>query len=200
MAERYLNLIGEEWVPARSGETFEDRNPARWRELLGTFPRSGPEDVDKAATTARAAYRSWRRTPPPRRGDILLRAGLILEERKEELARTMTQEMGKVLEEARGAVLARAPFGEAIPSELPDKFCFTWREPVGVVGVITPWNFPVAVPSWKIFPALMAGNTIVFKPAEDTPLCGTRLVQALVDAGLPPGVLNLVQGTGEEAG
>jgi acyl-CoA reductase-like NAD-dependent aldehyde dehydrogenase len=212
MAERYLNLIGEEWVPARSGETFEDRNPARWSELLGTFPGSGPEDVDKAATTARAAYRSWRRTPPPRRGDILLRAGLILEERKEELARTMTQEMGKVLEEARGDVqeaidmaffaagLGRRPFGEAIPSELPDKFCFTWREPVGVVGVITPWNFPVAVPSWKIFPALMAGNTIVFKPAEDSPLCGLRLAQALLDAGLPPGVLNVVHGTGEEAG
>jgi alpha-ketoglutaric semialdehyde dehydrogenase len=212
MAERYLNLIGEEWVPARSGEIFEDRNPARWSELLGTFPRSGPEDVDRAATAARAAYRAWRKTPPPRRGDILLRAGLILEQRKEELARTMTQEMGKVLEEARGDVqeaidmaffaagIGRRPFGEAIPSELPDKFCFTWREPVGVVGVITPWNFPVAVPSWKIFPALMAGNTIVFKPAEDTPLCGTRLVQALLDAGLPPGVLNLVHGTGEEAG
>jgi alpha-ketoglutaric semialdehyde dehydrogenase len=212
MAERYLNLIGEDWVPARSGETFEDRNPARWSELLGTFPRSGPDDVERAAATARTAYRAWRSTPPPRRGDILLRAGLILEERKEELARTMTQEMGKVLEEARGDVqeaidmaffaagLGRRPFGEAIPSELPDKFCFTWREPVGVVGVITPWNFPVAVPSWKIFPALMAGNTIVFKPAEDSPLCGTRLAQALLDAGLPPGVLNVVHGTGEEAG
>ena len=212
MAERYLNLIGEEWVPAQSDETFEDRNPARWSELLGSFPRSGPEDVDAAVAAARAAYRDWRATPPPRRGEILLRAGLLLEQRKEELARTMTQEMGKVLEEARGDVqeaidmaffaagLGRRPFGETIPSELPDKICFTWREPVGVVGVITPWNFPVAVPSWKLFPALMAGNTIVFKPAEDTPLCGVRLAEVLLEAGLPAGVLNLVHGTGPEAG
>ena len=212
MAERYLNLIGGDWKAARSGETFEDRNPARWSELLGSFPRSGPEDVDAAVAAARAAYRDWRATPPPRRGEILLRAGLLLEQRKEELARTMTQEMGKVLEEARGDVqeaidmaffaagLGRRPFGETIPSELPDKICFTWREPVGVVGVITPWNFPVAVPSWKLFPALMAGNTIVFKPAEDTPLCGVRLAEVLLEAGLPAGVLNLVHGTGPEAG
>jgi aldehyde dehydrogenase (NAD+) len=212
MAERYMNLIGGDWKAARSGETFEDRNPAHWSELLGSFPRSGPEDMDAAVAAARAAYRDWRATPPPRRGEILLRAGLLLEQRKEELARTMTKEMGKVLEEARGDVqeaidmaffaagLGRRPFGETIPSELPDKFCFTWREPVGVVGVITPWNFPVAVPSWKLFPALMAGNTIVFKPAEDTPLCGVRLAEVLLEAGLPAGVLNLVHGTGPEAG
>jgi acyl-CoA reductase-like NAD-dependent aldehyde dehydrogenase len=212
MAERYLNLIGGDWKAARSGETFEDRNPARWSELVGTFPRSGPEDVDAAVAAARAAYRDWRATPAPRRGEILLRTGLLLEQRKEELARTMTREMGKVLEEARGDVqeaidmaffaagLGRRPFGETIPSELPDKVCFTWREPVGVVGVITPWNFPVAVPSWKLFPALVAGNTIVFKPAEDTPLCGVRLAEVLLEAGLPAGVLNLVHGTGPDAG
>ncbi|MBJ7599797.1 MAG: aldehyde dehydrogenase [Candidatus Nephthysia bennettiae] len=212
MAERYLNLIGGDWKPARSGETFEDRNPARWSEVVGTFPRSGPQDVDAAVAAARTAYRGWRATPPPRRGEILLRAGLLLEQRKQDLARTMTLEMGKVLEEARGDVqeaidmaffaagLGRRAFGETIPSELPDKACFTWREPVGVVGVITPWNFPVAVPSWKIFPALMAGNTIVFKPAEDTPLCGTRLAEVLLEAGLPAGVLNVVHGTGPEAG
>jgi acyl-CoA reductase-like NAD-dependent aldehyde dehydrogenase len=212
MPESYLNLIGGEWKTARSRETFEDRNPARWSELLGTFPRSGSEDVEDAVAAARAAYRAWRATPPPSRGEILLRTGLLLQERKEDLARTMTREMGKVLEEARGDVqeaidmaffaagLGRRPFGETIPSELPDKICFTWREPLGVAGVITPWNFPVAVPSWKLFPALMAGNTIVFKPAEDTPLCGLRLAQAVVDAGLPPGVLNVVHGSGPEAG
>jgi alpha-ketoglutaric semialdehyde dehydrogenase len=212
MAERYLNLIGGDWKGARSGETFEDRNPAHWSEVVGTFPRSGPEDVDAAVAAARVASRGWRATPAPRRGEIILRTGLLLEQRKEELARTMTQEMGKVLEEARGDVqeaidmaffaagLGRRPFGETIPSELPDKVCFTWREPVGVVGVITPWNFPIAVPSWKLFPALVAGNTIVFKPAEDTPLCGNRLAEVLVEAGLPAGVLNVVHGTGPDAG
>ncbi len=212
MAERYLNLISGDWKGARSGETFEDRNPARWSEVVGTFPRSGPEDVDAAVAAARVASRGWRATPAPRRGEIILRTGLLLEQRKEELARTMTQEMGKVLEEARGDVqeaidmaffaagLGRRPFGETIPSELPDKVCFTWREPVGVVGVITPWNFPIAVPSWKLFPALVAGNTIVFKPAEDTPLCGNRLAEVLVEAGLPAGVLNVVHGTGPDAG
>jgi aldehyde dehydrogenase (NAD+) len=212
MAERYLNLIGGDWKGARSGETFEDRNPARWSEVVGTFPRSGPEDMDAAVAAARVATRGWRATPAPRRGEIILRTGLLLEQRKEELARTMTQEMGKVLEEARGDVqeaidmaffaagLGRRPFGETIPSELPDKVCFTWREPVGVVGVITPWNFPIAVPSWKLFPALVAGNTIVFKPAEDTPLCGNRLAEVLVEAGLPAGVLNVVHGTGPDAG
>jgi alpha-ketoglutaric semialdehyde dehydrogenase len=208
----YLNLIGGEWKPARSGQTFEDRNPAHWDEVIGTFPRSGADDVEAAVAAARSAFRAWRATPPPRRGEILLRTALLLEERKEELARTMTREMGKVLEEARGDVqeaidmahfasgLGRRPFGETIPSELPDKMCFTWREPVGVVGLVTPWNFPVAVPSWKLFPALMAGNTIVFKPAEDTPLCAVRLVEALLDAGLPPGVVNIVCGSGPEAG
>jgi alpha-ketoglutaric semialdehyde dehydrogenase len=210
--ETFLNLIAGEWKPARSGQSFEDRNPAHWDELIGLFPRSGAEDVDAAVSAARAAFRAWRATPPPARGEILLRTALLLEERKEELARTMTREMGKVLEEARGDVqeaidmahfasgLGRRPNGETIPSELPDKMCFTWREPVGVVGLVTPWNFPVAVPSWKLFPALMAGNTIVFKPAEDTPLCANRLVEALLDAGLPAGVVNIVHGMGPEAG
>jgi alpha-ketoglutaric semialdehyde dehydrogenase len=212
MSETYLNLIGGERRAARSGRTFEDRNPARWSDVVGTFPRSGEEDVDAAVRVARAAFGAWRATPAPRRCEILLRAALLLRDRKEELARTMTREMGKVLEEARGDVqeaidmaefaagLGRRPNGETIPSELPDKFCFTWREPVGVVGLITPWNFPVAVPSWKLLPALAAGNTIVFKPAEDTPLCGLRLAEVLAEAGLPDGVLNVVCGMGPEAG
>ena len=212
MAEQFLNYIGGEWVPARSGKTFESLNPANREDVVGTFPRSGAEDVEAAVAAAKRAYQSWRLTPPPARGEIILRAALLLKEHKEELARLMTREMGKVLRETRGDVqegidmteyvsgMGRRPFGETVPSELKDKICFTWREPIGIVGLITPWNFPVAIPTWKIMPALMGGNTIVFKPAEDTPLCGARVVEILVEAGVPPGVLNLVHGIGEEAG
>ena len=212
MSEQHLNLIGGEWVPARSGETFESRNPAHRDEVVGVFPRSGAEDVDAAVAAARKAYAAWRATPPPARGELILRAATLLKERKEDLARLMTREMGKVLKEARGDVqeaidmgffaagIGRRPFGETVPCELPDKIAFTFREPVGVAGLITPWNFPVAIPSWKMFPALMAGNVIVFKPAEDTPACAVEFVRALVDAGLPPGVVNIVHGHGEEAG
>jgi len=212
MAEQFLNYIGGEWVPARSGKTFESLNPANREDVVGTFPRSGAEDVEAAVAAAKRAYQSWRLTPPPARGEIILRAALLLKEHKEELARLMTREMGKVLRETRGDVqegidmteyvsgMGRRPFGETVPSELKDKICFTWREPIGIVGLITPWNFPVAIPTWKIMPALMGGNTIVFKPAEDTPLCGARVVEILVEAGVPPGVLNLVHGMGEEAG
>ncbi|MGH7776742.1 MAG: aldehyde dehydrogenase family protein, partial [Candidatus Dormibacterales bacterium] len=212
MPQEFLNFIGGERVAARSGQSFEDRNPADREDLIGTFPRSGGEDLEAAVAAARRAYREWRRTPPPVRGEIILRAAQILKERKEELARLMTREMGKVLKEARGDVqeaidmgeyvagMGRRPFGEAIPSELPDKTCFTWREPIGIVGLITPWNFPVAIPSWKAFPALMGGNAVVFKPAEDTPLCAARFVEVLADAGVPPGVVNVVHGLGEEIG
>jgi alpha-ketoglutaric semialdehyde dehydrogenase len=212
VTERFQNLIGGERRAARSGQTFEDRNPAHRDDLIGTFPRSGGEDVDAAVAAARGAFGAWRRTPPPARCAILLEVAHLLRRRKEELARTMTREMGKVLEEARGDVqeaidmaefasgLGRRPNGEAIPSELPDKFCFTWREPVGVVGLVTPWNFPIAVPSWKLLPALAAGNTIVWKPAEDTPLCALRLAETLLEAGLPEGVVNVVNGYGPEAG
>ncbi len=212
MAEQFLNYIGGEWVPARSGTTFESLNPANREDVVGTFPRSGAEDVEAAVAAAKRAYQAWRLTPPPARGEIILRAALLLAEHKEELARLMTREMGKVLPETRGDVqegidmteyvsgMGRRPFGESVPSELKDKICFTWREPIGIVGLITPWNFPFAIPTWKIMPALMGGNTIVFKPAEDTPLCGARVVEILVEAGVPPGVLNLVHGMGEEAG
>jgi aldehyde dehydrogenase (NAD+) len=206
------NLIGGEWVPARSGSTFPSLSPADREDVVGVFPRSGPDDVAAAVDAARRAFQGWRATPQPARGDLLRRAAQLLRDRKEDLARLMTREMGKVLVEARGDVQeaidmadymageGRRPIGETVPSELTDKVCFTWREPVGVVGLITPWNFPVAIPSWKLFPALLAGNTVVLKPAEDTPLCAVRLVEALVEAGLPPGVVNVVHGIGEEAG
>ena len=212
MPESCMNLIGARRVPARSGRTFASINPAEREDVVGEFPRSDGADVDDAVAAAWKAYPGWRRTPPPVRGEIILRAALLLRERKEELARLMTREMGKVLKEARGDVqeaidmgefvagMGRRPFGEAIPSELPDKISFTWREPVGVVGLITPWNFPIAIPSWKTFPALMAGNAIVFKPAEDTPLCAQRFIETLSEAGVPEGVINVVHGYGEEAG
>ena len=180
--------------------------------MIGVFPRSDARDVAAAVEAAARAFPAWRRTPQPARGDVLRRAALILRKRKEDLARLMTREMGKVLVEARGDVQeaidmadymageGRRPNGETVPSELTDKMCFAWREPIGVVGLITPWNFPVAIPSWKLFPALVAGNAIVLKPAEDTPLCAARLVEALLEAGLPPGVVNVVHGIGEEAG
>lgn len=195
-----------------SGEVIESRNPAHWSEVVAVVPRGTAADVDAAVTAAEAAQREWRRTPWPTRGEIILRAGLILEQRKEELARLMTREMGKVLTESRGDVQegidmakfiagdARRPFGDTIPSELRSKWAMTMRQPLGVVGIITPWNFPVAIPTWKLFPAILAGNTVVFKPAEDTPLCALRVVEALEEAGLPPGVINVVFGYGEEAG
>jgi acyl-CoA reductase-like NAD-dependent aldehyde dehydrogenase len=198
------NLIG--------GRTFESRSPAHKGDVVGVFPRSTAADVDAAVAVAKAAFDGWRRTPWPGRAAIILRASELLEERKEELARLMTREMGKVLTEARGDVqeaidmgkfiagAGRRAFGETVPSELRDKWAMTMRQPFGVVGCITPWNFPIAIPSWKIFPAVMAGNTVVIKPAEDTPLCALRFVEALEDAGLPPGVVNVVFGYGEEAG
>jgi aldehyde dehydrogenase (NAD+) len=199
-------------VEAAGGATFESRNPAHHDEVIGVFARGGAEDVERAVGAASEAFEAWRRTPWPARGEIILRAGRLLEERKEELARLMTREMGKVLVEARGDVqegidmakyiagAGRRAYGETIPSELPDKFCMTLRQPLGVVGVITPWNFPIAIPTWKLFPALMVGNTVVFKPAEDTPLCALRLVEILEEAGLPAGVVNIVFGYGPEAG
>jgi aldehyde dehydrogenase (NAD+) len=212
MADTALNYIGGRWVPSKTGRTFQSTNPAHKSQVLGTLQRSDHRDVDDAIQAAQRAFPDWRRTPAPARGEIVLRAALLLEERKEDLARLMTQEMGKVLKEARGdvqeaidmgkyaAAFGRLPRGETVPSELRDKFCMTVREPLGVVACITPWNFPIAIPSWKIFPALMAGNTVVFKPATDTPLLGLKLVQVLEEAGLPGGVLNLVTGTGDEVG
>jgi aldehyde dehydrogenase (NAD+) len=210
-APTYQNYIGGEWVDAASGQTSENRDPATG-ELIGRFPRSGAEDVNRAVAAARKAFDGWRLTPAPKRGEILYRVGQLLAERKEEIARALTREMGKVLVEARGDVQegidmayymageGRRLFGSIVPSELPNKAAYGVRDPLGVVACVTPWNFPVAIPSWKTMAALIAGNTIVFKPATDTPDSARRLVQVYADAGLPPGVLNLVSGTGSEVG
>jgi acyl-CoA reductase-like NAD-dependent aldehyde dehydrogenase len=208
----FKNYINGEWVSAKGGKTFENRNPANKHELVGHFPASDDEDVDAAVDAADAAFNKWRLTPAPRRAEILYRAAEILVERKEDYARAMTQEMGKVLAETRGDVQeaidmtylmageGRRLFGATTPSELPSKFAMSVREPVGVAGLITPWNFPMAIPSWKVAPALVCGNTAVLKPAEDTPLSTFHFVKALEEAGLPAGVLNVVFGNGPEAG
>src|SRR5919205_2543815 len=207
----FKNFIGGEWVDAASGETFETTVPATG-DTLGTFPKSGPEDVDRAVEAAKAAFEDWRLVPAPRRGEILFRFGQLLADHKAELADLMAHEMGKVLPEAAGDVQeaidmsfymggeGRRLFGQTTPSELRDKFNMSVRQPIGVVGVITPWNFPIAIPSWKIAPALVCGNTVVFKPATDTPLLGERFVELLDEAGLPPGVVNIVHGGGGEVG
>src|SRR5581483_4480576 len=209
--QTFKNFIGGEWVDAACGETFESRSPATG-ELIGVFPRSGPEDVDRAVAAARAAYEEWRLVPAPARGEILYRFGTLVREHKDELALLMSREMGKVLPEAGGDVQeaidmsfymageGRRLFGQTTPSELRDKFNMSVRMPIGVVGVITPWNFPIAIPSWKILPALVCGNTVVFKPANDTPLLGERFVELLVEAGVPAGVVNVVHGYGSDVG
>ncbi|MGH9599838.1 MAG: aldehyde dehydrogenase family protein [Terracidiphilus sp.] len=206
------NLIGGQWLPARSGNTILNVNPANHADVVGAFPSSHAADVDLAVAAAKKAFAAWRLVPAPKRAEILLRAGILLQQRKEEYARAMTREMGKVLAETRGDVQeaideafyvageGRRLFGVTTPSELPDKFAMSVRMPVGVVGLITPWNFPMAIPSWKLFPALVAGNTCVVKPAIDTPLSTYNLIQTLMDAGLPPGVVNIVCGTGSDAG
>ncbi len=208
----YLNLIGGEWLPSKTGKTFQDLNPADHSDVVGEFPASGAEDVDLAVAAAKKAFATWRLVPAPKRAEILLRAGNLLAERKEQFARDMTREMGKVLAETRGDVQeaideayyvageGRRLFGVTTPSELQSKFAMSVRMPVGVCGLITPWNFPMAIPSWKLFPALVSGNTCVIKPAEDTPLSTYNLVRTLIDAGLPPGVVNIVFGFGPDAG
>lgn len=210
--QTYKNLIGGEWVASTSGQTFESTNPADTREVVGIFQRSNAEDVDAAVQAASQAYNAWRLTPAPKRGEILFKAAELLRQRKEQYAREMTREMGKVLTEARGDVQeaidmiyfiageGRRLYGQTTPSEMPNKFQMSVRVPLGVCGLITPWNFPMAIPSWKILPALILGNTIVIKPAEDAPLSTYNFVQCLLDAGLPPGVLNIVTGFGPEAG
>jgi alpha-ketoglutaric semialdehyde dehydrogenase len=212
MGQDFGNFINGEWVGAVSGETFENLNPADRSEVIGRYARSGRVDVDGAVRAAVDAYPSWMTTPAPERADYLLRVALLLEERKEDISVAMTREMGKTLKEARGDVQegidfahymageGRRLFGETMPSELRNKFYMTIRHPVGVVGLITPWNFPIAIPLWKIAPAIVSGCTMVFKPAEDTPLCAALLVDMFREVGLPPGVLNLVNGYGEEAG
>ena len=208
----YKNYINGEWVESRTGRAFEDRNPARFAEVVGVFQRSDQRDVDDAVDAAAAAFETWRLFPAPRRGELLFRAAQLLLERKEQFAEDMTREMGKVMEETRGDVQeaidmaffmageGRRLHGQTTPSELHNKFAMSVRMPLGVCALITPWNFPMAIPSWKILPALICGNTVVIKPAGDTPLSCHNFVKTLNDAGLPRGVLNLVTGTGAEVG
>lgn len=208
----YQNLIGGEWIPSKSGQTFQNINPADHSDIVGEFPASDAEDVGLAVAAAKKAFVTWRLVPAPKRAEILYRTGELLSQRKEEYARQMTREMGKVLAETRGDVQesidtafymageGRRLYGQTTPSELANKFAMSIRMPVGVCAMIAPWNFPMAIPSWKLFPALVAGNTCVIKPAEDTPLSTYNLVQTLIDAGLPPGVVNIVSGYGPEAG
>ncbi|MBO0779431.1 MAG: aldehyde dehydrogenase family protein [Ktedonobacteraceae bacterium] len=211
MTQTFKNYIGGKWQDASSGKTFPNYNPATG-ELLGYFPLSDQDDVHAAVTAARTAFEKWRLVPAPKRGEILYRVGELLIRHKEELARLMTQEMGKVLKETQGDVQegidmayymggeGRRLFGYSVPVELPNKSGVAMRDPIGVVGCITPWNFPIAIPTWKMFPALVAGNTIVLKPAEDTPHCALRLVELLYEAGLPEGVVNIVFGPGNPTG
>ena len=208
----FKNYINGEWVESVSARAFENRNPANTEELVGMFPASTSEDVDAAVAAAREAYESWRLFPAPKRAEILYRAAETLVKRKEDLARDMTREMGKVLGETRGDVQeaidmtyfmageGRRLFGQTTPSELRNKFAMSVRQPLGVCAMITPWNFPMAIPSWKMMPALVCGNTLVIKPAEDTPLSTYNLAQILTEAGVPRGVVNVVNGTGPEVG
>ncbi|MFN7181373.1 MAG: aldehyde dehydrogenase family protein, partial [Planctomycetota bacterium] len=211
MAKDYKLYIDGKWVESESDELFETINPANG-EILGRFPSGTRNDVRRAIEAAERAFVKWKNTPPPKRGEILLKAASILRNRKEEIARIVTQEMGKVIAEGRGDVQESIDFLEYIagegrrllgittPSELPNKFCATVRLPVGVVGIITPWNFPTAIPIWKIGAALICGCTIVFKPASFTPLSAAKLVEIFEEAGLPNGVLNFVTGSGSEVG
>jgi acyl-CoA reductase-like NAD-dependent aldehyde dehydrogenase len=212
MAEPFKNYIDGKWLEASSGKHFENRNPADRNDLIGLFPASGPEDVNAAAQAARKAFPSWHLVPAPKRGEMLYRVGELLRKHKEELARVETREMGKVLKETRGDVQegidcaflnageGRRLFGETTPAELPNKFAMSVRMPIGVCALITPWNFPLAIPTWKLFPALICGNTVVLKPAEDTPHTSHKFMEILNEAGIPPGVVNLIHGRGEEVG
>ena len=211
-ATTYYNLIDGDWVPSVSGDLFENRNPANTDDLIGVFQKSSAADAQRAIEAARRAYEHWRLVPAPKRAELLFRVAQLLAERKESLARDMTREMGKVLDETRGDVQeaidmtyfmageGRRQYGQTVPSELRDKFAMSIRQPVGVAAIITPWNFPMAIPSWKIIPALVCGNTVVFKPATLTPLSALNFVKILEEAGIPRGVVNLVTGGGGDVG
>jgi aldehyde dehydrogenase (NAD+) len=212
MASIVRNFIAGKWVDSLGGQRFEKTNPADYREVVASVTISAEEDVDRAVEAARRAHRDWKALPAPKRGEILFRAAEILLRKKHELGTLVTREMGKVLAEGLGDVQeaidmayfmageGRRLSGETVPSELPDKDCKSVREPHGVTALITPWNFPTAIPAWKIFPALICGNTVVLKPSSATPACAAVLVQALEEAGVPEGVVNLVIGPGEEVG
>jgi alpha-ketoglutaric semialdehyde dehydrogenase len=204
--------IAGEWCESTSGATFESRNPADNREVIGHFQQGTAADVAMAVSAAWAARPMWRRTPAPKRGEILYAFGALMSQHKERLAWAMTREMGKVLTEARGDVQegidiaylmageGRRMAGETVPSELPDKWAMSVRQPLGIAGIITPWNFPIAIPCWKMMPALVTGNVVIFKPSSDTPHCATLLVELMAEAGFPPGVVNLVTGSGAQVG
>jgi aldehyde dehydrogenase (NAD+) len=211
-ATTYHNLIAGEWVPSDSGQLFENRNPACPDDLVGLFQQSTRADLDAAVDAAARAYREWRLVPAPRRAELLFRAAQLIADRKDALARDMTREMGKILDETRGDVQeaidmtffmageGRRQSGQTVPSELRDKFAMSLRQPLGVCGLITPWNFPMAIPSWKIAPALVCGNTVVLKPATLTPLSALNFASVLQEAGIPPGVVNVVTGSGGQVG
>src|SRR6187401_969516 len=210
--KNFKNFIGGSWVPPIGGEYFENRNPADFDDAIGRFPLSGAADVERAVESARRGFELWRSTPAPARGDVLRRIGDLLASRKEEIADLMTREMGKPLTETRGDVQegidtayyaaseGRRLFGHTVPSELRNKWAMSYRRPIGVAGLICPFNFPLAIPTWKMFPALVCGNAVIFKPAEDVPHTGTLLVEILLEAGLPPEVIQLVHGRGEDVG
>ncbi len=212
MAKNFRNFIGGEWVAPTTGGYFENRNPADTADLIGRFPDSGAQDVARAVRSARRGFDLWRRTPAPARGDVLRRVGDLLVERKEAIADAMTREMGKVLAETRGdvqegidtayfaATEGRRLYGRVVPSELRSKWAMTYRRPIGVAGLITPFNFPMAIPTWKTFPALLCGNAVILKPSEDVPHTAHLLVEILLEAGLPPEVIQLVHGRGETVG
>src|SRR5258706_3092799 len=211
-AREYKNYIDGQWVASSSGKTFENRNPANHEELIGTFQESDASDLNAAVDAAEEAYKSWRLVPAPKRAEYLYRAGAILQRDKDKIAREMTREMGKVFDETKGdvqepidmAYLAagegRRLFGVTTPSELPNKFNMAVRMPLGVAGLITPWNFPIAIPAWKGMAALICGNTVVIKPASQTPLSVVMLAEAFAEAGLPRGVFNVVTGGGKAVG
>jgi aldehyde dehydrogenase (NAD+) len=205
----YHNYIGGEWTKAASGEYFENLNPADTTDVVGRFPKSNEEDVNKAVEAAKNAATKWRRTPAPKRAEILFRLGEILRANKDRFTTDMTREMGKVTKEAGGDVQeaidctyytageGRRLHGFTTPAEMPNKFAMCVRQPVGICGLITPFNFPMAIPSWKLIPALVCGNTVVIKSGEDVPLSTINLIKSCEEAGIPKGVINIVNGTGE---
>jgi alpha-ketoglutaric semialdehyde dehydrogenase len=208
----FKNFVAGAWVEPSTGKYFENRNPADLSDVIGKFPLSNATDVDRAVASAKRGFALWKATPAPQRGDILRKAGDLLTSRKDEIADAMTREMGKPLTETRGdvqegidtayyaATMGRQLSGRTVPSELRNKWAMSFRRPIGVAGLICPFNFPMAIPTWKMFPALVCGNSVIFKPAEDVPHTGTLLVEILLDAGLPPEVIQLLHGTGEDVG
>ncbi len=212
MPDNFKNFLAGEWVAPSTGNYFENRNPADWNDVIGGFPRSGPEDAQRAIASAQRGFAQWSKTPAPLRGAVLQRVGELLVQKQETIAQAMTREMGKVLAETRGDVQegidtafyaaseGRRLFGRVVPSELRNKWAMSYRRPIGVAGIITPFNFPLAIPTWKMFPALLCGNAVIFKPAEDVPHTGHLLVEVLLEAGLPPEVIQLLHGQGSVVG